>query len=56
MAFDTGWLLLSHCKNWHVIKHNIIYLDFQAFDSVSHNELLYMLWKIGITGSGLSHT
>ena len=29
-----------------------IYLDFRkAFDSVSHNELLYKLWHFGITGS-----
>ena len=30
---------------------DMVYLDFRkAFDSVSHNELLYKLWKIGITG------
>ena len=29
-----------------------IYLDFRkAFDSVSHNELLFKLWQFGITGS-----
>ena len=30
---------------------DMVYLDFRkAFDSVSHNELLYKLWKMGITG------
>ena len=32
-------------------KVDIIYLDFcKAFDSVPHKELLYKLWRIGITG------
>ena len=31
---------------------DIVYLDFKkAFDTVSHNELLFKLWSIGITGS-----
>ena len=31
---------------------DLVFLDFQkAFDSVAHNELLYKLWRIGITGN-----
>ena len=31
---------------------DVIYLDFRkAFDSVTHNELLYKIWKFGITGN-----
>ena len=31
---------------------DVIYLDFRkAFDSVAHNELLYKIWKFGITGN-----
>ncbi len=30
---------------------DVIYLDFKkAFDRVAHNELLYKLWTLGITG------
>ncbi len=31
---------------------DMVYLDFKkAFDTVSHNELLFKLWRIGITGN-----
>ena len=31
---------------------DVVYLDFRkAFDSVAHSELLYKLWKFGITGN-----
>ncbi len=31
---------------------DMVYLDFKkAFNSVSHNELLYKLWRMGITGN-----
>ena len=33
-------------------QSDVIYLDFRkAFDSVAHNELLYKIWKFGITGN-----
>ena len=37
--------------DFHSEHHDVIYLDFQkAFDSVPHEELLYKLWILGITG------
>ena len=34
------------------LQVDVIYLDFKkAFDSVAHNELLFKLWSIGLTGS-----
>ena len=36
----------------HNTPTEVLYLDFKkAFDSVSHNELLFKLWRFGITGN-----
>ena len=48
-------LLLSFARITDAVEHkcacSAIYLDLcKAFDSVPHGELLYKLWKIGITG------
>ena len=48
-------LLSSYAKIYETLDKklptDIIFLDFKkAFDSVSHSELLYKLWRLGITG------
>ena len=47
LLFMNNILEAKACSN----SVDVVYLDFRkAFDSVSHNELLYKLWKHGITG------
>lgn len=50
----TTQLLSSHAEIFNSIEGSsadVIYLDFKkAFDSVPHHELLYKMWKLGITG------
>ena len=51
----TTQLLSSHAEIFKSIEEgssaDVIYLDFKkAFDSVPHHELLYKMWKLGITG------
>lgn len=48
-------LLLSFAEILEAIENknpcNVVYVDFmKAFDSVPHSELLFKLWRIGITG------
>ena len=41
---------IYHCADHHVTS-DVVFVDFKkAFDSVPHQELLFKLWKIGITG------
>ena len=50
-------LLQTYSDSFNSIENgnfvDVIYLDFRnAFDTVSHDELLFGLWMIGITGYG----
>ena len=45
-------LLHSIVESSQKSQSDLIYLDFKkAFDSVAHNELLFKLWYVGITGN-----